>query len=193
NLRALMYGLPATPRHAVRRIAGRIVPAIATTTATVAGLVCIELVKYVCAARDFRPPSSSLSLCARNAFLNLALPVILLSEPAPCAHHRLPNGMTFTLWDRWTLSCPMEVEKFSLSDLLDEIKRRYALEATVITQGNRMVYVNYLPTHRPRLKKPRVFMSPNYGSIVAWCCPWGTSVRWSPSSSLAPESVSTSG
>ncbi|KAF8565758.1 hypothetical protein P879_08385 [Paragonimus westermani] len=28
------------------------------------------------------------------------------------------------------------------------------LEAAVITQGNRMIYVNYLPVHKSRLNKP---------------------------------------
>ena len=39
NLRAMMYSIEAVDRLKTKLIAGRIVPAIATTTAAVAGLV----------------------------------------------------------------------------------------------------------------------------------------------------------
>lgn len=39
NLRATMYGIENADRFKTKRIAGRIVPAIATTTAAVSGLV----------------------------------------------------------------------------------------------------------------------------------------------------------
>ena len=39
-----MYNIEAVERLKIKRIAGRIVPAIATTTAAVAGLVCIVVV-----------------------------------------------------------------------------------------------------------------------------------------------------
>ena len=39
NLRASMYSIENSDRLKIKRIAGRIVPAIATTTAAVAGLV----------------------------------------------------------------------------------------------------------------------------------------------------------
>ena len=39
NLRAAMYSIESADRLKTKRIAGRIVPAIATTTAAVAGLV----------------------------------------------------------------------------------------------------------------------------------------------------------
>jgi hypothetical protein len=41
NLRASMYNIEVSDRLKIKRIAGRIVPAIATTTAAVAGLVSI--------------------------------------------------------------------------------------------------------------------------------------------------------
>jgi len=39
NLRASMYSIENSDRLKIKRIAGRIVPAIATTTAAIAGLV----------------------------------------------------------------------------------------------------------------------------------------------------------
>ena len=74
NLRAQMYSIDQGDRLKIKKIAGRIVPAIATTTAAVSGLVTIEMIKVLGKA-----PLHQL----KNCFLNLALPMVLLSEPGP--------------------------------------------------------------------------------------------------------------
>lgn len=71
-----MYNINIGDRFKIKRIAGRIVPAIATTTAAVSGLVTLELIKVLC-----KLPFQKL----RNCFLNLALPTLLMSEPGPAA------------------------------------------------------------------------------------------------------------
>ena len=80
NLRAQVYGIENVDRLKVKQIAGRIVPAIATTTAMVSGLATIELIKVM----QKRPLE-----VLRNTFLNLALPMLVLSEPGPCVHSKL--------------------------------------------------------------------------------------------------------
>jgi len=76
NLRCTNYQLNTAPRHKVKLIAGKIIPAIATTTAMVTGLVTLELLKLVLGldrVEDFR-----------NSYCNLGIPQVLNQvEPTP--------------------------------------------------------------------------------------------------------------
>lgn len=142
NLRATMYNIETVDRLKAKRIAGRIVPAIATTTAAVAGLVTIELIKLVKKAtlEDFK-----------NCFLNLALPLFLFSEPGPAETITMSCGASYTLWDRWEIQGH---KNFTVQEFLNSLKEKYNAVADSVIHGVKMLYVPIIPAHKKRLKQP---------------------------------------
>jgi ubiquitin-activating enzyme E1 len=72
NLRARNYAIEEVDSFKVKLIAGKIIPAIATTTAMVVGAVGIEIVKYLLKKK---------ATAYRNVTINLALPLWVFNEP----------------------------------------------------------------------------------------------------------------
>lgn len=126
NLRAANYKIPPADRHKSKLIAGKIIPAIATTTSVVAGLVCIELYKLVRSVKSLTP--------FKNGFVNLALPFFGFSEPiaAPKLEY---CGKEWTLWDRFEVQGEM-----TLAEFLQYFKEKHNLEITMLSQGVCMLY-----------------------------------------------------
>merc|ERR1711879_227872 len=74
NLRARNYRIQEKTKHEIKKIAGNIIPAIATTTALVTGLISLEFYKLI-------QSENKLIEDYRSSYVNLALPLITMSEP----------------------------------------------------------------------------------------------------------------
>eukprot|EP00591_Stephanopyxis_turris_P011178 CAMPEP_0195523218 /NCGR_PEP_ID=MMETSP0794_2-20130614/22128_1 /TAXON_ID=515487 /ORGANISM="Stephanopyxis turris, Strain CCMP 815" /LENGTH=1053 /DNA_ID=CAMNT_0040653151 /DNA_START=1 /DNA_END=3162 /DNA_ORIENTATION=+ len=134
NLRALNYGIPTADTHKSRAIAGKIIPAIATTTALVTGLVCLELYKTVGTAKR------ELKIDAyKNGFVNLAIPFMTLSEPTgPAATKALVKGKEWN-WTAWD-SIDINEGDITLKELMDYFVKEYNAEISMLSSGVSILY-----------------------------------------------------
>ena len=160
NLRALCYGINPVDAMETRRVAGRIVPAMITTTGFVSGLSCIELIKLL--------QGASLPQY-RNSFINLALPFFAFTSPMPAEETAGIGGKTFTIWDRININ---EGEKaarnggITLRKVIQRIKKQIfddedseenSLEITNISFGPYMIYANFLHEDDKSVLKTPIF------------------------------------
>jgi len=130
NLRGSNYAIPHADKHKTKGIAGKIIPAMVTTTAVVSGLVCIELLKI----HQNRPIEE-----LKNGFVNLALPFCAFSEPLQPPKTKVREDWTWTLWDRFDVEGELTLQQF-----IDHFKEKYQLEISMISCGVAMVYAFFM-------------------------------------------------
>jgi ubiquitin-activating enzyme E1 len=173
NLRARNYVIPEATRQKTKGIAGRIIPAIATTTAMVTGLVGLEfykLQKSTLALSDFK-----------NAFVNLALPLFLFSEPLPpkkvrariiketdsaakrAAEELLPVAVYppegYTPWDKLVV----EQGDLTVGQFIDAFAAKFGgLQVDSISVGTFLVYNSTFKKHADRKDKKIVQLYENF-------------------------------
>jgi len=134
NLRALNYTIPTEDTHRSRAIAGKIIPAIATTTALVTGLVCLELYKVIGTAKK------ELAVDAlKCGFINLAVPFITMSEPTrPATTKAILKGKEWN-WTAWD-SLDVNLGDITLAEFCDHFKNEYNLDVSMLSQGVSILY-----------------------------------------------------
>lgn len=148
NLRATNYSIAVADRHKSKLIAGKIIPAIATTTALVAGLVSLELCKLVNGNKKIES--------YKNGFANLAIPFFGFSEPRACPVMKY-NETKWTLWDRFEVQGPM-----TLNQLIKHFADKHNLTVNMMSSGVSMLFSFFMDKDK---KKKRLDM--NMEDIVA--------------------------
>jgi hypothetical protein len=160
NCRAVNYKLDPMDWITVKLKAGRIVPALATTTAAVAGLQTLELVKLLrgCKKTDHR-----------NIFLNLAVPIMQASEPGDVAKTKLAEGLEVTLWDRWEVNSVNTKKEISLRDVIAEIESQKdkKLEVRDVMRGNTPIYFHAIMTANGKEADREKVMSSRVSDLTA--------------------------
>lgn len=137
NMRARNYSIPEVDKLKAKFIAGRIIPAIATTTAMATGLVCLELYKAILNHQVEK---------YRNTFANLALPLFSMAEPVPPKIIKHGN-LSWSVWDRWVIA-----GNLTLRELLDWFQDK-GLSAYSISCGQSLIYNSIFPRHKERLDR----------------------------------------
>lgn len=141
NLRGRNYRIVEVDKLKVKLTAGKIIPAIATTTAMVCGAITMEMLKYV----QNKPIDDY-----KNTFMNLAVNVYVFPDPlAPTKTEdkdydpimmgpvkAIPAG--FTTWDKIRLSnCE------TLQNVIDQVKEQYGVILSIIGCGRATIYNIY--------------------------------------------------
>ncbi|CAM0950523.1 unnamed protein product [Alopecurus aequalis] len=138
NMRARNYSIPEVDKLKAKFIAGRIIPAIATSTAMATGFVCLELYKVLAGGHKVED--------YRNTFANLAIPLFSIAEPVPPKTMK-HQDLSWTVWDRWTVT-----GNITLRELLGWLKEK-GLNAYSISCGTSLLYNSMFPRHKERLDR----------------------------------------
>ena len=170
NLRARNYKIYECDQGKTKMIAGKIIPAIATTTAMITGCVGAEMYKYV---QGFSEIESF-----KNGFINLALPLFVFSEPTEVNKNltkeydvvamgkvkAIPDG--FTIYDKLLVEGPLTVQGF-----LDHVKEKFGVELSMISAGKYLLYNPYLRSNPHKVRLPllieEVFETVSEGPVPA--------------------------
>lgn len=130
NCRAENYFIETVDKSRTKFIAGRIIPAIATTTALVTGLVCLELYKVADGKTNIEK--------YKNGFVNLALPFFGFSEPVESTKGKYGDKTYDKIWDRFDLYGDM-----TLQEIIDYFKEKEGLELTMMSYGVSLLFANF--------------------------------------------------
>jgi len=143
NLRAMNYSITIADRHTTKQIAGKIIPAIATTTSLVTGLVCLELYKIIDGKNKLED--------FKNGFVNLALPFFGFSEPIAAKKNKY-GETEWTLWDRFEFKNDPTLKEF-----VDWFKTKHNLDVTMVSQGVSMLWSFFIGKKKSEDRLPMKF------------------------------------
>jgi ubiquitin-activating enzyme E1 len=129
NLRAHNYGIEPADFYTTKGIAGRIIPAVATTTSIVSGLITIEMIKYL-----YCTDISNF----KSTFINLALNTYISAEPMPAKMIEI-NGQKINSWIKFVINENITLEKF-----IEKYNDIFKTKITIISLGSSLIYADFL-------------------------------------------------
>lgn len=141
NLRAMNYGIQRVDKFATKGIAGKIIPALITTTSLVSGLATIELIKIINEVDD--------SEKYINTFANLALSFFGFSEPIKAKVNRI-GDLEYSLWPVGATTNPT-LEK--VIDTTNDAINNKSIQIMSISYFGSFIYNSLNKNHTKRLQR----------------------------------------
>jgi ubiquitin-activating enzyme E1 len=131
NLRARNYKIPEADRHKTKGIAGKIIPAMITTTALITGLVGFEINKVIQGKSKLED--------YRNSFVNLGLPFITQSDPIKPDKGKYYET-EYSIWDRIEVDLGKDI---TMKEFIEYFEKTLRLGITMISSGSTIIYTFY--------------------------------------------------
>jgi ubiquitin-activating enzyme E1 len=126
NNRALNYNIPIISEYETKGIVGNIIPAVATTTSTIVGLIAMEFIKNIL-QRD--------NIVYRSWFLNMALNIIVQSDPMPAPILTLGNKQ-INCWEKFNYN----VDNKTLLNLIEYVENKFDIKVFMILFESSILY-----------------------------------------------------
>ena len=130
NLRALNYSIKPVSEFETKGIAGKIIPALATTTSIVSGLVSIELYKIINSI-EYKIDNF------KNTFLGLGISFMGSSEPVQCISKNI-GKLNVSLWTK------LKFNDMNICDIIQMFKNNYDLDIEQIMYNDTTIYSNFM-------------------------------------------------
>jgi ubiquitin-activating enzyme E1 len=137
NLRAMNYSITMADRQQTKGVAGRIIPAISTTTSAVSGLILLEMMKYLMGIKDVTK--------YRSTFINMADPLLVYSDPIVAGTIEVA-GVKMNSWTKF---------EYKVDSTLEEFKKYYEdmfkVQISMIVIGTSMIYADFIENDMTKL------------------------------------------
>lgn len=128
NLRALNYSIKPVDKFETKGIAGKIIPALATTTSIVSGFIAIELYKLLTFTNIDK---------FKNTFISLGISYFGSSEPIACQIKKFGN-LEMSIWTQ------IKIKDMTFIKLFELIKTKYDLHIEQIIYNDRNIYSRFM-------------------------------------------------
>lgn len=153
NLRSSSYFIKDSKRSEVRMTAGRIIPAIATTTASITGFIQLEILKYVKEADlyDYRMVTMNLAM---NVFVceNLPDPMVTktgFDQETYMEVVAIPDG--FTIWDKVVIRGTRSTTMGEFFKMVEE--KHHGAVIDFLTLGDKTLYSEVMPSETQMMQE----------------------------------------
>jgi len=129
NCRASNYSIKTASKYETKGIAGRIIPAVATTTSTTVGLIAMELLRYA---------SGCMKIDSyRSWFMNMADNMVLYSEPMPSSSIMI-GTMKLNGWTKFNYNI-----NSTLMEFIEYYMKMFDTTIYMVLYGSSILYSDF--------------------------------------------------
>ena len=133
NCRATNYGINTISTYETKGIAGKIIPAVATTTSTAVGLIALELLKYLNGIDKIDK--------YRSWYMNMADNTIIYSEPNEIKP-MIVNNKKINGWTKFKY-----INDTTLNEFIKYYNELFDIDIEMILYGTAIIYAVFMENY----------------------------------------------